>query len=202
VSTEPDVNAVEDETFRDEDWYAEEITGRTYIRCSFLGIDLTESVTRGAVFTDCSFGNVRFNASKHIDSAFTGCGFKRCNFFDVEFEGCKLVGSIFEECVIRPMRVLGGDWSFAGLPGADLRGSSFQDVRMREADLTGANCEDAVFLDVDLSGAQLHSSKFARTDLRGSDLSAVDPFNVELAGAIIGAGQAAVLAQALGLEVR
>jgi len=137
--TEP----VEDEIFRNEDWYAEEITARLYTRCSFSEIDLTESITRGAVFTDCSFGNVRFNASKHTDSAFTGCTFKRCNLFDAEFEGCKLVGSSFTECELRPMRVLGGDWSFAGLPGADLRGTSFQGVRMREADLTGAICAAA-----------------------------------------------------------
>ena len=48
---------------------------------------------RGSVFTDCVFGNVRFNAAQVSASAFTGCSFKRSNFFDAEFTGCKLVGS-------------------------------------------------------------------------------------------------------------
>jgi uncharacterized protein YjbI with pentapeptide repeats len=55
---------------------------------------------------------------------------------------------------------------------------------------------------VDLSGAQLHGTKFGNADLRGSDLTALDPFDVELAGAIIRPEQAVVIAQAFGLEVR
>jgi uncharacterized protein YjbI with pentapeptide repeats len=97
--------------------------------------------------------------------------------------------------------VIGGDWSFVGLPGADLRGVTIHGVRMREADLTGANCEEAALVDVDLSGAQLHSARFGRCDLRGSDLTALDPTTTGLAGAIIGPAQAVVIAEALGLRV-
>ena len=96
----------------------------------------------------------------------------------------------------------GGDWSFVGLPGADLRNAEFHQVRMREADLTAANCADAVFDDVDLSGALLHRVRFPRADLRGSDLSALDPVNAELAGAIVSPAQATVLVTSLGLKVR
>jgi fluoroquinolone resistance protein len=59
-----------------------------------------------------------------------------------------------------------------------------------------------VFTDVDLAAAQFHNAKFAKADLRGSDLSAVDPFNVELAGAIVSSEQATVLVTSLGLNVR
>jgi len=193
---------IEDESFSDENWYGEELTDRSYARCKFSHVDLTEASSRGAVFEECNFGNVLFNASRHTDSAFLRCTFKRCNLFEAEFTGCKMTGSTFNQSELRPLRVLGGDWSFVGLPGADLRGVIIQGVRMREADLTRANCQDAVIADVDLSGAQLVGVKFSRCDLRGSDLSSLDPLEAELTGAIIGPEQAVVIAQALGLEIR
>ncbi|MFD1320385.1 pentapeptide repeat-containing protein [Micromonospora sonneratiae] len=193
---------VEGETFRNEDWYAEELIEVSYRGCEFHHVDLTEAVTRGAVFEECIFGNVRFNASRHTDSAFLRCVFKRCNLFEAEFLGCKLTGSQFEQSTLRPLKVIGGDWSFVALPGADLRGITIQGVRMREVDLTGANCADAVLSDVDLSGAQLHSAKFTRCDLRGSDLSALDPTTVELTDTIISVEQAIMVVQALGPQVR
>lgn len=193
---------IADQTFRNEDWYAEEFVGRQYTRCTFLDVDMTECSSRGTVFEECTFGNVKFNVSKHADSAFTACTFTRCKLFDAEFSGCKLLGSVFKECSVRPIRVLGGDWSFVGLAGADLRGSTFQAVRMREVDLTKANCSGGAFTDVDLSGAQLHGCDFTGSDLRGSDITALDPLNVECRGTIIGPEQAALVARALGFEVR
>lgn len=67
---------------------------------------MTEAVNQASTFEECTFGNVRFNASRHTAAAFVGCTFKRCNFFDAEFTGCKLVGSNFRQCVVRPLRVL------------------------------------------------------------------------------------------------
>ncbi|GAA2701202.1 pentapeptide repeat-containing protein [Micromonospora olivasterospora] len=192
---------IEDVTFRHEDWYGEELADRHFVRCEFFHVDLTEAVSRGAVFTDCTFGNVAFNASRHTDSAFARCAFKRCNFFEAELTGCKLVGSSFAQCDLRPLRIDGGDWSFAVLPGADLRGARLTDVRMREVDLTAANLTGATVTGVDLSGAQLHGCRLGGADLRGSDLTALDPTVVERAGARIDAEQAVVLAQALGFRV-
>ena len=194
---------VENETFEDEDWYGDELVERAYTGCAFNRIDMTEALTRGCVFTECRFANVKFNVSRHVDSAFLRCAFGRCNFFEAEFSGCKLMGSTFEKNeTLRPLRIEGGDWSFVGLREADLRGITVRGVRMREIDLTNADCSDAVLADVDLSGAQLERVRFDRCDLRGSDLTALVPGSVSLAGAIITADQAVVLAQALGLEIR
>ena len=170
--------AVEDVTYRHQDWYAEELADRHFVRCEFSHVDLTEAVSQGATFTECVFGNVALNASRHTDSAFTRCTFKRCNLFEAEFTGCKLVGSTFEQCDLRPLRVDGGDWSFVALPGADLRGVRITDVRMREVDLTGADLTGAVLTGVDLSGAQLHAAKLIRADLRGSDATTPAPIQV------------------------
>ena len=143
-----------------------------------------------------------FGAGWHTDSAFLRCTFTNCNLFEAEFIGCKMVGSSFHATALRPLRVTGGDWSFAGLAGADLRGITVRDVRMREVDLTAAKCDNAVLAGVDLSGAQLHSASFMKSDLRGSDLTALDPTFVAVAGAIIEPAQAVVIAQVLGFEIR
>jgi uncharacterized protein YjbI with pentapeptide repeats len=196
------VEPVVDESFNDVDWYGEDLGDRVFTRCQFFHVDLTEATSRGAVFTECTFGNVLFNASRHVDSAFLRCTFKRCNLFETEFSGCKLVGSGFHESIVRPLTVDGGDWSFAVLAGADLRGTRWRGARMREVDLAGADCREALLTDLDLSGAQFRAAKLGGCDLRGSDLSALVPGTAELSGAVIDANQAVVLAQTLGLEVR
>lgn len=193
---------VEDESFAHEDWYGDELVERVYRGCDFNDIDLTEAQTRGVVFDECTFGNVRLNASRHADSAFLRCTFTRCNLFEAEFDGCKLTGSTFDDSPVRPMRVKGGDWSFASLARADLRGVTFDGVRMREVDLSGANCAGATITGADLSGANLRGADLSGCDLRGSDLTTLDPATVELRGAIITPEQAVVIAQNIGLEIR
>jgi uncharacterized protein YjbI with pentapeptide repeats len=79
--TEP----VQGETYRGEDWYGEELVNRKYLMCVFDNIDLTEAGTRGCEFIECSFSGIRFNASRHTDSAFLRCTFTRCNLFEAEF---------------------------------------------------------------------------------------------------------------------
>ncbi len=190
-----------DTVVRDADWTDEDMAGRDYERVAFLDMDLTELVDESSTFTDCTFTGSRFNASTHTDAAFVNCTFSGCSFFDAAFTHCKLVGSLFTGCSFGLLVVSGGDWSFVGLPGADLRRARISRVRMREADLTGARMQGAVLHHVDLSGASLHRAVLDRADLRGSDRSAVDPLTVSLKGAVIDAGQAIVRAGALGLDV-
>jgi fluoroquinolone resistance protein len=187
---------------RHEDWACDDISGQEHTRVAFHDVDLTEVVNQGASFTECTFSNCRFNVSAHTDAAFVNCTFTNCSFFDATFTGCKMVGSMFDRCTFGLLKVRGGDWSFVGLPGADLSKSEIVGVRMRECDLTAARCTDATLRHTDLSGALLHRADLSRTDLRGSELSTLDPLAASLRGAVIDPDQAAVLAQALGLDVR
>jgi fluoroquinolone resistance protein len=189
-------------TVRSADWDGRDLSGERHEKVAFIDVDLSETVDDGGVFTECAFRGARFNVSRHANAAFVNCTFTRCSFFDATFAGCKLVGSMFDGCTFGLLEVDGGDWSFTGLPGADLRRSLFRGVRMREADLTGARFDDARLLRCDLSGAWLHSASFTGCDLRGSDLSAFDPETAELKGAVIDPAQALVIAAALGLVVR
>ncbi len=187
---------------RHEDWAGNEIRQETYTRVAFVEVDMTEVITEGAVFQECTFRGVKLNVSEHTSSAFLNCGFSRCSFFDASFTGCKLVGSVFKECSFDLMKVHGGDWSFVGLPGADLGSATFDDVRMREADLSGVRAVNGTLTGLDLSGSSFSKANFTTCDLRGSDLSSLDPGAATLKNAIITYEQAVVLIQAQGLDVR
>jgi uncharacterized protein YjbI with pentapeptide repeats len=191
-----------DEVFSGEDWYARQFAGERFRRCRFVDIDLTECGSDGALFEECTFASVRFNASVHRDSAFLRCLFERSNLFEAEFTGCKLIGSSFVESDLRPLTVTEGDWSFVALRMADLRGVRFTGVRMREVDLTEARCDGAVLSTVDLSAARLLHTSLRECDLRGSDLAGIDPRQVDLTGAVLGVAQAVQLAQSLGAVIR
>ena len=184
------------------DRYGADLAAQSHERVAFSEVDMIDSSSRGATFSECAFRECRFNASRHRDSAFLNCRFVRCTFFDASFVDCKLVGSMFDRCELGVFTCEGGDWSFVGLPGADLRRARFSGVRMREADLTGARCAGALLHEVDLSGASLHRVDFSGADLRGSDISALDPATVELRGTIVDPDQTMVIAAALGLDVR
>lgn len=189
-------------TISGADWYGQDINRQRHQSTLFVDLDLTEVQNVGASFNECTFRRARFNASTHHSGAFVNCTFVSCNFFDSKFTECKLVGSMFDGCQFDNMQVVAGDWSFVGLPGADLRRASFRGARLREVDLTGALCQGSSLRDVDLSGAWLHSADFSGCDLRGSDLSAIEPENVRLKDAIITIDQTIVIAEALGLDVR
>lgn len=190
-----------DRTVAGEDWYGKVASGETHERVLFQDMDLTEASLTGMVFSECTFRRVQFNCSSHQDGAFVNCTFANCSFFETTFVGCKLMGSTFDRCTFDLMRVSGGNWSHVGLPGADLRKATFEDVKLREADLTGARCQGASVRDCDLSSAWLSGAVLTECDLRGSDLAGIEPDTVVLRGAIVTVAQAVVIVEAMGLEV-
>ncbi len=188
-------------TVAGEDWYGKVLSGETHERVLFQDIDLTEASLSGMVFSECTFRRVQFNCSTHQDGAFVNCTFANCSFFETSLVGCKLMGSAFDRCTFDLMRVTGGNWSHVGLPGADLRKATFEDVKLREADLTGARCQGAAVRDCDLSSAWLSGAVLTECDLRGSELAGIEPDTVVLRGAIVTVAQAVVIVEAMGLEV-
>jgi fluoroquinolone resistance protein len=186
-----------------EDWSRDDLAGRTAAQVEYVRVDLAETTsTGGLVFEGCVFRDAGFNLSEHTGAAFVNCTFTGCDFFGAKFNDCKFVGSTFDRCTFDQLTVDGGDWSFVGLPGADLHAAAFEGVRMRETDLTGVNAKGGVLRKCDLSASMLNRAQLDRCDLRGSDVSAIDPWNVSLRAAVITWEQAVVLAAAMGLDVR
>jgi uncharacterized protein YjbI with pentapeptide repeats len=190
-------------TISGEDLYGEDFTGRSVDHVLYIDVDLTESTAAGgASFDECSFRNVKFNAAVFEGAAFTNCAFTNCNFFTATITDCKMVGSMFDRCTFDRLSVVGGDWSFVGLPGAALGKATFSDVRMREADLSGVQGNGMTLRRCDLSGAVFDKASLENAELRGSDLSGIEPGTVNLRGAIIDFNQAILIATAYGLDVR
>ncbi len=184
------------------DWYGAELSGQSHERVALSEVDMVEASGRGVLFSECAFKDCSFGSARFTDSAFLNCAFTRCTFFDAQLRDCKLVGSIFDGCEFGVLTCQGGDWSFVGLAGADLRRVRFSDMRMREADLTGARCGGAQLRELDLSGASLHGADLTKADLRGSDISSLDPAAVKLRGMIVDPDQTMIIATALGLDVQ
>jgi uncharacterized protein YjbI with pentapeptide repeats len=190
------------QTIANVDWYGQARSRESYERVLFTDIDLTEATMEGMSFSECTFRRIQFNCSIHREGAFVNCTFANCSFFETVFEDCKLLGSTFDSCTFDLMRVRGGNWSMAGLPSADLRKATFEDVRLREADLTGARLQGAVVRGCDLSAASLAGAVLNDCDLRGSDLAGIEPDSIALRGAVITVDQAVTIIEAMGLEVR
>jgi uncharacterized protein YjbI with pentapeptide repeats len=195
-------SAPTDETIRGQDWYATDISDLVHERILFQDADLDEATGRGARFVDCTFRSASLVGAKLEACAFENCTFIRGSLLNATLTECKLVGSRFDAMAFDQLQVVGGDWSFVGLPGADLRRASFTGARMREADLTGAQLRGATLSGCDLSSAMWSRADVSKCDLRGSEVSSLDPFEVRIAGAIIDWEQAIALARNLGLDVR
>lgn len=191
-----------DSTIKDGDWSGEDVSDEIHERVLFQDPDFSEATGHCTQFTDCTFRSGTFDAARFSDGAFENCTFVRCSFFGTEFTECKFIGTVFNDCDLAQLRVTGGNWSFVGLPAADLRRASFDGARMREVDLTGALCAGGVLTNCDLSGASWDRADVSRCDLRGSDLSSLMPLGVRLRGAIVGWEQAMAVAINLGLDVR
>ncbi len=68
------VEVWEGENVDDEDWYGRDLSGSSFVNCTFVDVDLTESRSHGAMFEACSFSVCRFNASSHVGTAFVSQG--------------------------------------------------------------------------------------------------------------------------------
>ena len=72
--------AVTESEVRHEDWGGRELLQETFSRVAFVEVDLSEVVTEGSVFEECTFRGVKFNVSSHTSTAFLNCTFTRCTF--------------------------------------------------------------------------------------------------------------------------
>ena len=187
--------------YSDEDWYGEDLSGRTFIGCRFEDCDLTEVVSTSATFEECEFVRCRLNASTHRHTVLARCVFRRTSLFSARLHDCRLVGSTFDTCTLRPLTVTGGDWSFVSLSGAKLAGVDLAGVRLEEADLSAADLTDVVLRGARLSRALLSGARLTRADLRRADLSGVDLTDLRWDKTTLDPQQALLVAAGLGIVV-
>jgi fluoroquinolone resistance protein len=168
----------------------------------YQNADLVEWSPVDEVFEEVDFSGSDLSSAVIERCSFLRCTFTKARLFGVTFRDCRLAGTQFQKCLVRPMTVEGGDWSYVALRGADLRGVSFAGVRMREADLDGADLSGCDLTRADLSHARVRTANLAGADLRDVELEGVDLSTAgSLEGAridLLGAGQ---FARSHGLRV-
>jgi len=188
--------------YRGVDWSGKYLAGQRFERCAFGDADLLELATEQVVFEECDFAGVRLNASDHLSTAFLRCRFLRTSWFAARLAGCKLVGSVFEgPCVLKPLRVEGGDWSYVSLRNQDLSGLDLSGVRLHGADLSIADLRGTGLRGCDLGYARFEEAVTAGLDLRGANLEAVDLRSWDLTGVRLDLAQAVQLAGSYGAIV-
>ena len=194
------MDALSDTTIRGADWYGRDLDRDEYTKVAFFDVDMTELTSPAAVFTECTFTNVRFNVSTHTDSAFVNCAFSRCNFFDATFDRCKLTGSMFDGCAFDLMKVAGRQLVVRRACPARSQRDDFDGVRLREADLNRVALRRRDVRRLRPVGRVDVGVDFTGADLRGSDLGAHRPAHRAAEGRDVDERQAAVLVEALGLS--
>jgi len=107
----------------------------TFERCRLRGADLTDAVTRGCRFVSCDLAGADLSGSTHHGSAFTNTRFVGARLSTATFDGCKMTGSDLTEATLLGVAIIGGDWSYVNLRGADLRdpGSAGPAARARRS---------------------------------------------------------------------
>jgi len=174
---------VVDESFEAADLRGRRMADTHFLRCTFDEAAMDDAVTTAVTFTDCTFDGAELTNSTHRHSAFLNCSFIRTGLRGVTWDGCKMTGSTFDDCRTHPMTVVGGDWSYVALGGANLRELDLSGVRLAEANLTGADLSRARLRDADLRGARTGGAVLVDADLRGARLDGFDPRTCDLRGA-------------------
>ena len=88
-------------------------------------MDLTEATDDGAVFTDCTFRDCRFNLVAAHRRRLPELHVHRLLVLPGRVHRLQVRRQPFERCTFDLLAVGGGDWSFVVLPGADLPRATF-----------------------------------------------------------------------------
>ncbi len=178
----------------------DELVGVRFVGGAYAGADLIELRTRRVVFEDCDFSHARLSSSEHVGSAFLRCTFRDAVLRDALFDGCKLSGSDFSGATLRPMRVVGGDWSYVTIRGSDLttRPQRCEARRGGPVRIEAASSDTARLRP---RHARIHHTDFEGADLRGANLEGVDLLGASWRGAHVDLAQSGLFAIALGLVV-
>jgi uncharacterized protein YjbI with pentapeptide repeats len=191
------------------------LTDRIYEDRTFTG-------TAGGNVARCSFSGCSFRNVEAADVAVQSTRFVECRFLDCDLSLVRLTDTTITGCRFEGCRISGVDWTRARWPkhtvaGAnrfvrcDLSSSTFSGIHlgsivMRECRLGGSTFREASLPGADLSDSEAAGADFSGADLRRTRLVGVrdlvvDPSTCRLEGAVVDAGTALVVLEALGLVI-
>ena len=163
-------------------------------------------------FVDCTFIGCNFLEAKLTKISFTRCNFKGCDFAMCSFTQCEFWELYFDDC-----RLIGINWSIAGLTinaqflNCRLDYSSFFKLILRSRRFSNCSAIECNFSHCDLQKSHfvecdLSNSSFTGADVRNADFSTsvgvfINPRNTKVGETAIGSDAAARLAVSQGFTV-
>jgi uncharacterized protein YjbI with pentapeptide repeats len=156
----------EDQQFEQIDFLVQPFTigeyeNCSFIKCSFIGIDLGGSIFINCTFTDCDMSVVKVN---------------QVVFRDTHFVGCKLIGILFDSCKEYGLGVSFNNCNIdnASFYGTKIKGLRFLKSSLKSVDFSNADLNTAVFDDCDLLHAKFDNSIVEKVDFTTSFNYAID----------------------------
>ncbi len=178
--------------------HEEDVTGQNY-----SGLDVESSLFERSRFLDCDFEKASF-----VDVVFHNCDFSNSHFAKAyfhrcEFRNCKCLGTVFNEAVIKHVKIMDSTLKYASLNDA-----KFEYVEMNHCDLTEGSISETIHKNWKASECMFIGTNFFHTKLKDFDFSSCELENIiisdtleEIRGIKINAIQALEAARLLGMKV-
>ena len=178
------------------------------MNCLFLGARLVSATFTKCDFFDaetrqsCSFAGAKLRFATFAECTLDSCLFEDADLFRATIKDSRAIGANFYKAAFdRSVTLIGAVLRYADLRDADLSGCDLSKSDFEWANLERANLEGANLRDASLDQASLRGANLRRADLRNANLGGFDPRLADATGALIFAGQARQIAEALGMQI-
>jgi uncharacterized protein YjbI with pentapeptide repeats len=195
-------------TFTHVDWESLTCVGCTFVNCQFLGARLVSATFTKCDFFDaetrraCSFAGAKLRFATFAECTLDSCLFEGADLFRVTIKDSRAIGANFYKAAFdRSATLTGAVLRYADLRDADLAGCDLSKSDFEWANLERVNLEGAILRDASLDQASLRGANLRGADLRNANLGGFDPRLADASGALIFAGQARQIAEALGMQI-
>jgi uncharacterized protein YjbI with pentapeptide repeats len=144
--------------FEATDFTGAHAEGRTFLECTLVGCDLTDTALHATRWSDCAW--------KRVHGA--GIALPEASLHDVTIEGSRLAAVSAWGSSWRGVTVRGGKIDFLNLRGARLKDVVFEDCVVTELDLQEATVEGLSFTGCTLVEPEFGRGPYAALDLSGA----------------------------------
>ena len=192
-----DNTTISDMDFTNCDMKGLVIQDKTFTKCKFNKVNLTNAKLKNIKFIEINFEGVKFVSAKLEDVSFKNCVFsntdfttakmKKVSLINAKLMGSNLTGAELEGAELGGADMEGADLKAANLAGANLKNANLKNASLMNADLMNANLTDADLMNANLVGADMEDAILTGAiltgvNLKGANLKGVDLTGVDLTG--------------------
>jgi uncharacterized protein YjbI with pentapeptide repeats len=146
--------------FERTDFAGAHAEGRTFLECTLIGCDLSDTALHASRWGDCVWERVHG----------AGIAMPEASLHDVTIEGSRLAAVSAWGSSWRGVTLRGGKIDFLNLRGARLKDVAFEDCVVTELDLQEATVDGLSFAGCTLAEPEFGRGSYAALDLSGATL--------------------------------